>query len=137
MVDNKKFSVEEAERLISWLEAKFDEITPVREKLVKVQEQLLICLRQSRGNGESSRDVDLNAKYQAIDRLRYQIQKLLKSFSDRGVIVRDIQRGLVDFPFVRDGRLVNLCWVRGEKKIEYWHETNVGFSSRKHLEKLD
>ena len=136
-MDIKKFTIEEAESLIPWLEDKFDEIAPVREKLVEDQERLLISLRQSRGNGESSRDVDLNAKYQEIDRLRYQIQKLLKNFSDRGVIVRDIQRGLVDFPFIKDGRLVNLCWVIGEKKIEYWHETNVGFSGRKYLETHD
>lgn len=136
-MDIKKFTIEEAESLIPWLEDKFDEIAPVREKLVEDQERLLISLRQSRGNGESSRDVDLNAKYQEIDRLRYQIQKLLKNFSDRGVIVRDIQRGLVDFPFIKDGRLVNLCWVIGEKKIEYWHETTVGFSGRKYLETRD
>ena len=119
--------------MIPWLEAKFDEMAPVREGIVREQEGLLTLLRHSRGNGESSREVELNSMYQAIDRLRYQIQKHLREVSGRGVIVRDMERGLVDFPSLRDGLEVHLCWVKGEEKVGYWHETDVGFSSRQPL----
>ena len=132
-MNKSQFSVEDAEALIPWLEAKFDEMAPVREGIVREQEELLTLLRQSRGNGESSREVELNSMYQAIDRLRFQIQKHLQEVSGRGIIVRDMERGLVDFPSLRNGREVHLCWVRGEETVGYWHETDVGFSSRQPL----
>jgi hypothetical protein len=49
------------------------------------------------------------------------------------VIVRDLERGLVDFPALRDGREVYLCWEEGEDEISHWHETDAGFSGRQDL----
>jgi len=52
---------------------------------------------------------------------------------DRGIIVRDVAIGLVDFPSQREGREVYLCWIGGEERIDFWHETNRGFSHRERL----
>ncbi|HUX86133.1 MAG TPA: DUF2203 family protein [Chloroflexota bacterium] len=41
--------------------------------------------------------------------------------------------GLVDFPAERDGRVVYLCWRRGEDQIHYWHELDAGFAGRQPL----
>jgi hypothetical protein len=49
------------------------------------------------------------------------------------VIVRDLDRGLVDFPALRDGREIYLCWEEGEDEVGYWHETDAGFSGRQPL----
>jgi hypothetical protein len=49
------------------------------------------------------------------------------------VIVRDLERGLVDFPAMRDEREVYLCWEEGEDRISHWHETDAGFSGRQDL----
>jgi len=49
------------------------------------------------------------------------------------IVVRDLERGLVDFPSLRDGREVYLCWEEGEDEIAYWHETDAGFSGRQDL----
>jgi hypothetical protein len=51
-----------------------------------------------------------------------------------GVIVRDVRSGLIDFPSMREGRLINLCWRRGEPlEIRWWHEVSVGFAGRQPL----
>jgi hypothetical protein len=50
-----------------------------------------------------------------------------------GIIVRDVATGLVDFPSQREGREVFLCWIRGEERIDFWHETNRGFAHRQPL----
>ena len=47
-----------------------------------------------------------------------------------GVEIKDFDRGLCDFPHWRDGRVVYLCWKRGEDRIEYWHDVDAGFSGR-------
>jgi hypothetical protein len=49
------------------------------------------------------------------------------------VLVRDIDRGLVDFPSLRDGEEIYLCWEEGEDEIAYWHDLDTGFGGRKAL----
>jgi hypothetical protein len=49
------------------------------------------------------------------------------------VLVRDIDRGLVDFPALRDGEEVYLCWEEGEEEITHWHDLDSGFGGRKAL----
>lgn len=47
-----------------------------------------------------------------------------------GVEVKDFDRWLIDFPHLRDGKVVYLCWQRGEDRIEWWHEIETGFAGR-------
>jgi hypothetical protein len=49
------------------------------------------------------------------------------------VVLRDLDRALLDFPSLRDGREVYLCWQEGEDAIEYWHEPEAGFAGRRPL----
>jgi hypothetical protein len=49
------------------------------------------------------------------------------------VVLRDLDRGLLDFPSLRDGREVYLCWQEGEDAIGYWHEPEAGFGGRRPL----
>ena len=50
------------------------------------------------------------------------------------VVLRDLDRGLIDFPSLRDGQEVYLCWQEGEDAIEYWHEPEAGFAGRQPLD---
>jgi hypothetical protein len=50
------------------------------------------------------------------------------------VVLRDLDRGLLDFPSIRDGDEVYLCWQEGEDAIEYWHEPEAGFAGRRPLD---
>jgi hypothetical protein len=50
------------------------------------------------------------------------------------VVLRDIERGLLDFPSLRDGREIYLCWQEGEEAIGFWHEPEAGFAGRRPLD---
>ncbi len=50
------------------------------------------------------------------------------------VVLRDLDRGLLDFPSLRDGREVYLCWQDGEDGIRFWHEPDAGFAGRRPLD---
>ena len=63
----------------------------------------------------------------AMDRLQREIQKL----EDLGCVLKDLNVGLVDFPAVRLGVRVWLCWKSGERKVEFWHGLHEGFANRK------
>lgn len=55
----------------------------------------------------------------------------MSELEDLGVQLKDFERGLVDFPSLRDGRVVLLCWQLGEgDQLEWWHDMEAGFSGR-------
>ncbi len=55
----------------------------------------------------------------------------LADLESLGVQLKDFERGLVDFPSLRDGRMVLLCWQMGEgDEVEWWHDVDAGFAGR-------
>src|SRR5579884_582145 len=52
-----------------------------------------------------------------------------------GVQLKDLNEGLLDFPCLREGRVVLLCWKLGEERIEHWHGTDEGFAGRKKIDR--
>jgi len=50
-----------------------------------------------------------------------------------GIIIKDLDVGLCDFPHMKDGRVVYLCWKLGEDEVSWWHEIESGFSGRRPL----
>ncbi len=57
----------------------------------------------------------------------------MRELSEAGIQVKDLEAGLVDFPHLRQGEEVFLCWKLGEETIGYWHELESGFAGRKLL----
>lgn len=57
----------------------------------------------------------------------------MAELSELEVVLRDLDKGLLDFPSLRDGQEVYLCWQEGEDAIEYWHEPEAGFAGRRPL----
>jgi hypothetical protein len=62
-----------------------------------------------------------------------EIHKAVDELHKMGVLLRDIEQGIVDFPHLREGREVLLCWRLGEPRVEYYHELDTGFRERKPL----
>jgi hypothetical protein len=62
-----------------------------------------------------------------------ELQNGLAALREREIVLRDLERGLVDFPSIRDGREVYLCWVDGEEEIAFWHDLDAGFAGRRPL----
>jgi hypothetical protein len=62
------------------------------------------------------------------------IREALGELQEREIVLRDLDRGLVDFPHLRDGREVYLCWEEGEETIGFWHEFDAGHAGRQPLE---
>jgi hypothetical protein len=62
-----------------------------------------------------------------------QMQADVAWLDERGIVLRDIATGLLDFPALAAGRQVWLCWRLGEDRVAYWHGTEEGFAGRKPL----
>ena len=62
---------------------------------------------------------------------------LLQQIKDMGVLLKDVDQGLCDFPYMRHGKVVYLCWRLDEESIGYWHEIETGFAGREPLDETD
>jgi hypothetical protein len=58
----------------------------------------------------------------------------LVELREREVVLRDLDRGLVDFPAMREGQEIYLCWEEGEDEIGFWHDLETGFAGRQPLD---
>ena len=64
----------------------------------------------------------------------YKVGELTTEVAEIGVELKDYTRGLIDFPSMRSGRIVYLCWQIGDAdEIEWWHETDAGFAGRQRI----
>ncbi|HEY3131954.1 MAG TPA: DUF2203 domain-containing protein [Acidobacteriota bacterium] len=61
------------------------------------------------------------------------LQNTLNRIQEQGILVKDLNRGLIDFPHLKDGREVYLCWEMGEESIEFWHEIEEGYAGRQKI----
>lgn len=62
-----------------------------------------------------------------------QMQEILGEFHNRQIFIKELDRGLVDFPAILGGKEVFLCWEQDEDDIEHWHDLDSGFAGRERL----
>ena len=65
------------------------------------------------------------------------LMSLIHQIRDMGVLLKDADKGLCDFPYLKGGRVVYLCWQLGEESIQYWHDAETGFAGREPLDETD
>ncbi len=63
-----------------------------------------------------------------------EVRQLLGGLQETGIVVRDVDRGLIDFPAMHAGREVYLCWEVGEDAVDFWHDLEDGFGGRAPLD---
>ena len=127
------FTLEEANGLLQWLETKLAQLDPYRGEVARRRRTSGEILEKVKGNGSTHRSDELERHQQLMVELQKSIEDILEQVTSKGIIVRDLERGLVDFPALLEGEEVFLCWLRGEPKVAFWHDINTGFSSRKPL----
>ncbi len=133
-MQRRLFSLEEANQLVPWLERTFQGLAPFMQRLQGLRERLSTIQRErQRLNGTFDRYNEYNNLQAEVDSISSEIQGRVDEIIAKGIIVRDIASGLVDFPHIRQGREVYLCWISGEESIGYWHETDRGFAHRQPL----
>ena len=108
-----------------------------RAELIRLRDRTLAAHAAATSGGESGID-DVEAQ-----RIRLRMKGIVDQMAAAvaridalGITLRDIERGLVDFPALTAGREVWLCWQLGEEDVAFWHELDAGFGSRRPLIEL-
>ena len=117
------FTVEEADELLPELAAPLERIREARQVVLEGG-RAVADAAASNGGGERGKEY-----WEALRALRKDVEVVL----ELGVILRDPEKGLIDFPARREGHDVFLCWRLGEERVMFWHSTDTGFGGRKPL----
>jgi hypothetical protein len=128
----KLFSPEKANALIPVLAPMIEELWAKRRELaIKLLEQDP-ALRKAGGRSGAS-TAERRSETRRCTELKAEIVRLINRIESHGCLVKSIDLGLLDFPALREGRPVFLCWKAGEREIGHWHGTDETFADRKQL----
>ncbi len=126
MIHDRHFTIEEANASLAWIVKRIEEIREARDRLAEPDaHEALAEAAPANGGGEPAR---------VVGEAFRDVRRLLVELQATGVVLRDLDRGLVDFPAVMDGREVYLCWELGEDEVTHWHNLDSGFGGRQPLE---
>jgi hypothetical protein len=122
-VFEKYFTLEEARSELPWLRIQFARIRELLAELKAAQMETARIQKLVRSNGQGSGHPRFGAQIG-------EIQQIALAINEKGIEIKDLQRGLIDFPHWRDGEEVYLCWLADEEDIVYWHTLEGGFAGR-------
>jgi hypothetical protein len=122
----RHFSLDEARALLPELRRIFRDAHARYARLQKAEQHLARLLQQTGGDLGGPAVTGPLLDLQQLDNQLQRIHAL-------GIQIKDFHRGLVDFPHIRDGREVFLCWELAEEDIGFWHPLDTGYSGRQRL----
>ena len=126
------FSPEKANALIPVLSPLVDDLWLKRRELaIKLLEQDP-ALRKARGRVGAS-TAERRGETRRCTELKADVVRIINRIESYGCVVKDIDLGLLDFPAMRGGKPVYLCWKSGESSVGHWHGTDETFVDRKSL----
>jgi hypothetical protein len=127
------FTLDEATALLPTIRPILERIISLRARLERTERDMVSQHWKARTNGHADHDSSFGEGKAARDALLAEINVELVKLHDLGIELKDPALGLIDFPSLRDGRVVYLCWRLGETSIGYWHDTDTGFAGRQPL----
>ncbi|HSD84516.1 MAG TPA: DUF2203 domain-containing protein [Anaerolineae bacterium] len=122
----KHFTAEEANRALPQVRLLVAQIMQAREAIIQAQPELWPVLEKSIGNGGSKKAGELLTEFRRVE-------LGMKGLQEMGCVLKDMSMGLVDFPALREGREVLLCWKYNEPEVMFWHDLQSGYQGRKSL----
>ena len=125
MKHTRHYTLEEANAALGWVEETLVALRTAREGLSDEEaREALAEAGPQNGGGDPGR---------VVSEAFLQLRDALARLQEAEIVLRDLDRGLVDFPAIRDEGEVYLCWLEGEDEIGYWHDLEAGFAGREPL----
>ena len=127
MSERRYFTVEEAEATLP----------AVRDELEVMRECLAFLRCASKTAMHSADDEQRGDPSPQYGWALSQLEAAQRRLTDMGIQLRDVDRGLVDFPSLAGGRVVMLCWLEGEDRVCWFHDSDAGFGKRRPRAELE
>jgi hypothetical protein len=130
----RRFTPKEANDELREIRPLVEELVSHRSEQQRLEGERLELTAKIAGNGGGIDAQAISGLEQAEQRERIEIARCVNEIHGRGVIVKDVDEGLVDFPALRHGEEILLCWRLGEDEVAHWHGLEEGFAGRKQLD---
>ena len=127
------FTIEEANEALEQVRPLTEELVAHRRALLELQERQSELTTRIAGNGSKVEPHELADVQTRVDEEVAGIARSVARIHEVGALVKDLDEGLADFPALREGEQVLLCWRLGEDEVAHWHGPDEGFSGRKPL----
>src|ERR1044071_3091492 len=121
------FTLQEANETLQTIRPLMEEVQKLRGQILAKQPEVWPAIQRSAGNGGNRALSNMIQDFEQLDALIHRIQAT-------DVLIKDINQGLLDFPALKEGREVYLCWKYGEQDIAFWHEIEDGFAGRQPID---
>ena len=122
---NKHYTRDEAKALLPQVRKWLQQLEEARDHLLKYDKRLSALMEPGRDAGGEL--VNRWARTMA------DFRGAMDEFQRREIMIKDIDRGLLDFPAIIGGKEVFLCWEKDEDDIEFWHDLDTGYAGRERL----
>ena len=122
---SRHYTLQEARALLPQIRRWLARLELLREQLRSAERTIAAIT----GAGADAGGSTVNQRLRLIAGIR----SVVREFEEREIQLKDLDRGLVDFPSLREGREVFLCWEKSEDDIEHWHDLDAGYSGRQGL----
>jgi hypothetical protein len=129
----RHFTPEEANAALVEVRPLVEEMVARRAAHTEALERQEELETRIRGNGGGIPPATLAEANARVEREERAIARLVDQIAEHGAQVKDVDQGLIDFPALRHGETVLLCWRLGEDEIRYWHTVEDGFGGRREL----
>ena len=121
----KHYTRDEARALLPRIRLWLEQLAQTRQQLHQLEQQMMEPLAQ--GHDLGGKTVTRWVRMLAL------VKDLIDEFQKREIEIKDVDRGLIDFPAFIGGKEVFLCWEKDEDDIEYWHDLDAGYAGREKL----
>jgi hypothetical protein len=125
------FTPDEANAALTELRPLVEELVAEKRALDEAQERADEVSSRISGNGGDLPPAQLAEVHDLVSRRATALARTLEEIQSLGVVVKDLDSGLVDFPSVKDGEDVLLCWQLGEDEVAFWHRYEDGYAGRR------
>jgi hypothetical protein len=129
-LEEKLFTLAEAQGLLPQLRSILQEVAEEWRRIRELHPEIQKARDSAPFDGFSKYGVTY---VESVSHLMF----LINQVTEMGVVLKDVDKGLCDFPYVRQGRVVYLCWQLGEDSIAFWHDVETGFTGREPLDETD
>jgi hypothetical protein len=127
------FTPEEANAQLAAVRPVAEDLVTHRRAMASAAGRRAQLVQRIAGNGGDFDPQEPRALEEEFEREGAEVARCVEQLEGLGVLVKDLDRGLVDFPALRDGEEILLCWEVGEDEVAFWHGVDEGFAGRKPL----
>jgi hypothetical protein len=121
----RHYTVEQANAALEWVQERLERLRSARSQLSDEEARAAL--------GEAAPSNGGGAPGRVVSEAFVELQRALGELQAMDLVLRDLERGLIDFPAMREGREVYLCWEAGEGEIGFWHDLDAGYGGRQPL----